>query len=132
MATARRTEETMHRIHALWASLISAAALLVACSGGASRPADVRTTSLSPAPGSTNVSRRVDVRTAFDADVDPASISPATCRIERGDGSGPEGTTTTYDAAARLPPITPVRALAPRTAYQRVLSRRLRTAGGAP
>src|SRR5262245_55312470 len=111
--------------------LLLLACLPCACKHGSSDAILLRASSMSPPPGAFAVSRRVEARVALDTDVDPASISAATCRVERVDGGGPEATTQTYDQAARLLTIAPVHALAPFTAY-RVRLGDLRAANGVP
>lgn len=108
-----------------------ALAALLACSRDNPRPVDVITTSIFPAPGAFDISRRVQVRTAFDVAVDPTSCTTSTCLLEAASG-GRVAVEIAYDPATRLLTLTPTQALDASAGYSVHLTRGLRTALGAP
>jgi hypothetical protein len=110
---------------------LALAGLLAACHGDRQRSANVRATSLSPPPDAVSVSRRVEIQTVFDQDIDPASANPIACRLEQLD-AWPEPVDVAYEPSSRLLTLTPQHALRPLTTYRVLLTRALRVPSGAP
>lgn len=127
-------------------ALALVATLFAACNPTRTRSVPVTAESISPAPGSTNVSRRVEMRVVFNRDVDPASINPVSCRITKVGPLAATGSaagslfvseqflplTTSYDAAARLLTMQPMRPLDRGGIYRVELTTRLRVPTGEP
>jgi hypothetical protein len=131
---------TTRRSAVLWLTVAVVATAFAACNPSRQRTVPVTAESISPAPGSTGVSRRIEMRVVFDRDVDPASIDSGSCRITQ---IGPLAATGTfpvsgqppilipsYDAAARLLTLQPLHPLVRNGIYRIELTTRLRVSTG--